>query len=529
MMRHILRKDWTLLWPLALLVIAIQVGLEWALWRTGLQTTNTLAVELSRFLRSAWGLGIVALTIAVVHEDTIPGSEQDWLIRPVSRTSLLLAKMVFVLLTICVPMWVVNVAHEMALGFPPVPSLADALYKECYVFVCLLVPVMALASIARNMTELLVLGAGFAVLFAVNEGVGALLMGDSLCPTCETGFFWLQRQLQHIGLLIGAAVILALQYYRRRTLTSRLVAAVGVILLVFVQIPWDAAFALQKWVTGPVRPADMAILNIDAAAISVKSSARTQNAARRASLDLMSGNVAGAVESLRQVKVRDAPVMLSAPLRISGLAAGDFLLADRLTVTLSQAGDVVYRRVVPQPRTWPLIAEPAGSGADSGVVAQKVTLPAADLAAAVERGAQIRFRYWLTRMSLSAEHRMAAMDGELRAADIGVCRARVDSDAIRVRCQRIGRAPNCYIATLFGPDGTHNSPVLECMSDYRPYIPPLTDILSYAGVDLPVRDPAGVAHYPVESAALPEAYIVLQVFAPREHFTRTVDVALKRP
>ncbi|HVO46457.1 MAG TPA: hypothetical protein VMT29_08980 [Steroidobacteraceae bacterium] len=525
MMRHILRKDWALLWPLALLVIAIQVGLEWSLFRTGLQATNTLALELSRFLRTAWNLGIVALTIAVVHEDTIPGSDQDWLIRPVPRTSLMLAKMVFVTVTICVPMWIVNIAHELALGFPVLPSLVDALYKECYVFLCLLLPVMALASIARNMTELLVLGAGFAVLFAVSEGVGALLLGDSLCPTCESGLFWLQRQVQHVGLLMGAVIILALQYYRRSTTTSRIVAAVGVVLLVFVQLPWGSAFALQRIVTGPAGSAGTALLTIDPAAVAVKTSLRTSNAARRASLNLMSGNVAGAVESLRQVKAKDAPVELSAPLRISGLAPGNFLLADRLTLTLIRSNEVLYQGVVQQPRTWPLISEPAGGGPDSGSVPQKVTVPAAELTAVTEHGGRLVFRYWLTRMSLSAEHRMPAMDGELRAADVGLCRARVDSDAIRIRCQRIGRAPNCYIATLYGPDGTHNAPVLECMADYRPYIPSLADILSYAGMDLPIRDPAGVAHYPVESAALPEAHILLQVFTPREHFTRSVDLA----
>ncbi len=44
----------------------------------------------------------------------------------------------------------VNLVDELALGFKLMPSFGDALYKEVYVFVCLLIPATAVASATRN-------------------------------------------------------------------------------------------------------------------------------------------------------------------------------------------------------------------------------------------------------------------------------------------------------------------------------------------------------------------------------------------
>src|SRR5262249_54027620 len=150
MIWSILKKDWALLWPLAVLVTLIQIAYEWAVYKFGFFGASPLAHELMLLLAPAWYLGVIALAVAVVHEDTIPGWDQDWLTRPLPRSDLLIAKMLFVLLTVCVPMLIVNVVHELALGFAAVPSLGDALYKEIYLFVCLLIPAMAVASATRN-------------------------------------------------------------------------------------------------------------------------------------------------------------------------------------------------------------------------------------------------------------------------------------------------------------------------------------------------------------------------------------------
>ena len=103
-------------------VVAIQIGYEWAVFSSGLFGENPAAEALLRPLTLAWFIGIAALTAAVVHQDPIPGVDQDWLIRPLNRTQLLLAKMIFLALAISVPMFILNLAHALAMGMPFVAS-----------------------------------------------------------------------------------------------------------------------------------------------------------------------------------------------------------------------------------------------------------------------------------------------------------------------------------------------------------------------------------------------------------------------
>ena len=48
------------------------------------------------------------------------------------------------------------------------------------------------------------------------------------------------------------------------------------------------------------------------------------------------------------------------------------------------------------------------------------------------------------------------------------------------------------------------------------------EIIAFTGIDLPIRDSYGVGHYDVDIADLPEAYIIMKVYEPGQHFRRTV-------
>src|ERR1700722_2018169 len=252
MVRHILKKDWRLLWPMVALVTAIQIAHEWAAYKLGFFGGDLAIAELFRLLDVAWYAAIAALAVAIVDQDPIPGVDQDWLIRPIDRSALLLAKLLFALLTISVPMLVLNLTHALAMGFPLFGSLRNVIFKELYVYLCLIVPVLALAATTRTMTELTVFGTALIVLYAVCLSLSAVLFGAARCPTCGTGGSWLQHVLQHAGILCGAVAILFLQYYRRQTGTARVLAAAGAAALVFVQLPWNTAFAIERWVSGSI-------------------------------------------------------------------------------------------------------------------------------------------------------------------------------------------------------------------------------------------------------------------------------------
>lgn len=534
MIRHIIKKDWTLLWPLVVLVAAIQVGFDWAVFEAGFFGGNPVADELVRLLSGAWMVGVVALAVATVHEDAIPGAEQDWLVRPLVRTDLVLAKLIFVLVTVCAPMLAANFAHELAMGFPVLASLQDASYKELYVFLCLLVPAMALAAVTRNMTELLVFAAALVVLFAATLGVSATLFGADRCPTCDTSIAWLQHLLQHAGVLVGSAVILALQYFRRRTEAARLVAAVGVVLLVIVQIPWDVAFSIQSRLAGGTDAALPVSLSVDAdedteaaGAQGMESASGRGNVTRAAARALLHGNVGGVMENLKQFRhPDDMPVVLSLPLRVTGTTRDQFLVSDRAEFSLiDPRGRVLYRGTNTARGAKPLLEESGDSAVAPGVIQLPVEIPVPVYRHVWTHAARLGVDFSLTLMVPAAQYRLSALDGELRASELGVCRSKADRNGIRVRCQQIGRGPICYSATLYGPDGRHNPDELRCSADYRPYIPSPTDILDFSGVDLPTRDPSGLAHYAVDVSDLPRSHILLKVYVPRVHLRRSLETS----
>jgi len=524
----VFRKDWALLWPLAVLVTLIQVALEWATYKFGFFGISPVAREILRLLTPAWFIGVIALPVIAVHEDTIPGVDQDWLIRPLSRTDLLLAKLLFVAVTVCVPMLVVNLVDELALGFPFLPSFGDAVYKEFYLFVCLLVPATALASATRNAVELIVLVAGLVLLYVLAVWLSATMFGLDRCPTCDTSVYWIQSLLQHIGILVGSAAVLGIQYYKRRTPLSRMVLAAGVVLLVIVQLPWNAAFAVQSWVGVPIGSAPSTLL-VTAGETTVASSTTSgrsrQDNAKRAAQALLQGDVDAAVDIERSMgRSHAAPVTLTVPLVIKGLIHDEFLVADRAYFSVIDArGATLYRGSRSERKSVPLNTDA------NGTAIQTFEIPAADYRKIRAHAVSLVIDYSLTVRAVVAQHKMSATGGELRSPEIGVCRSDADSSASFVRCRQIGRAPNCYTATLYAPDGRHNPEVRACGSDYRPFIPAPMNIISFAGVELPIRDSYGVAHYDVDGSRIQDSYIVMKVYETGEHFQRRVASRIQEP
>ncbi len=528
MIGAVFRKDWILLWPFAVLVTLIQIVLEWGYYRFGFFGTSTIARELVGLLQPAWFVGTLALAVAVVQEDTIPGVDQDWLIRPLVRTDLLLAKMLFVLATICLPMLVINVVDELVSGFPFGPSFEGALYKELYLFACLWLPAMALAAAARNMSELLVLVSGLVVLYAAVLWTAAMLFGVDRCPTCDTSIAWLQHQLQHVGVLIGSLVVLGVQYYKRDTRLSRMVLAAGVVGLVVVQLPWNTAFAIQSWFSAPIGTSPAAIrLEADAARVTDPGPRRRdgRGSARDATRALLHGDVDSAVLNFTSGS-QVPPVVLSLPLRVTGLAQDEFLVVDHAEYSLlDAAGAVLYSESSPERRSIPLIPEPGSPD----FLGQTFEIPHAVYERIAGRAARLSVEFSLTVRAMVSQHRMPGAGGEIFSPEIGRCRSKADRSASIVRCRQIGHAPNCQSAILYGPDGRHNPPVYACSSDYRPFIPTLSNIIYMTGVDLPISDPYGVAHYEVDSSSVSGSTIVLKVYETGAHFRRTVVSPIEAP
>jgi hypothetical protein len=528
MIRHILRKDWNLLWPMVAVVAAIQIGYEWAIFSSGLFGENPGAEALLRPLTLAWFAGIAALTVAVVHQDPIPGADQDWLIRPLNRTQLLLAKMIFLALVISAPMFMMNLTHALAMRMPVAASLIAVLSKELFIFACFIVPVAALAATTRNMTELMVLAATLVLIYAVSVSLSAFLLGADWCPTCHTGMAWLQHLGQHAGILVGAAVVLFLQYYRRQSTVARGLAIVGTVSLVFIQLPWNTAFHIEQWLSESSGDAAAVALELGKE-LPTQDPASGGNSAdsRQTTQMLLRGQLDQAFVNLhRRARPGGAPVTIDLPVRIIGISGDELLLADRSQILLfGEDGRLLYRGKGTGASAGLLAAE-GGEVTSSGLSYQAFELPGNVYRNAAARTVRLQIEYTLTLVKVRAEHKIAALDGELRSADLGLCATRLDRNNITVHCKSISQAPFCYSGTLYGADGRHDPEVFQCAPDYRHHWPALIDVLNYSGIDLPVRDPYAAAP---DGPKLETSHVLLKIYGELAHFKRTLTVANFQP
>jgi hypothetical protein len=532
MIGSIMKKDWSLLWPMVAIVTIIQMALAWLAYNSGMFGSDLAPRELRQPLTLAWFIGIGALAAAVVHQDPVPGVDQDWLIRPLPRTELLLAKLLFAIIVICAPMLALDGAQVLAAGFSLPAALPVLVYKEVYLLICFVIPLMALAAITATMAELLLLGATLIAIFATALSVNAWLLGSEHCPTCDTGVSWIQHLVQHLGTLFGAGVILVAQYYRRRTGASRALAGIGTLALVFGQLPWSVAFGIQHWLS-PVPNAAQAIRIVyDAPRLSPLQQEDVTGAAGLHYTPAASRNkFDAAVDYLQPHRsARTASVLILLPVQIDGLLPDELLLVDRSDVSLiGESGLPLYHGFNRGMLDPPSPVHAAATAQRGAPLLQAVELPS-DVYRNFS-GAKLRLRldYSITLLKVASRHVIPARDGVLRGDDLGDCAARPEEDGsmIHVRCQKVGWTPFCLGVNLQGAADQENPAILQCDPDYRPYLP-TTEPVNRFGVDIPLKDPTGLTHYPLEAAQLSTLHLLITVYAVQEHASRAVQTPIIR-
>src|SRR5260370_15736125 len=184
MVRHILKKDWMLLWPLVTALAVLQGFLAFARLSTGLFLTG-LPIVPGSLLELLAAATVITL---VVHQDPIPGARQDCLVRPITRRDLFLAKLLFVVVFVQGPWWATDLLQGLANGFSFGQSAAAATACAVWVLLTLSLPVLAFAALTATMTETFVAALGaFAVVIAFLITSGLL---GAHSPAALTGYAW---------------------------------------------------------------------------------------------------------------------------------------------------------------------------------------------------------------------------------------------------------------------------------------------------------------------------------------------------
>ena len=260
MIWHIFKKDLRLMWRYAAGLAALHFALMVALLRIGrfrstpeffgingsgvAYADHTLHVLSNVSLLLTYLVSAFLIT-AIVQQDAIPGVRQDWLVRPIRRRDLLLAKLLGVLLMVLAPIFAADLSGALLNGFPLGQSMDAAVGRSLWLWFGYFLAVFALASLTKNLMEAIV--AGIALV------AGVYFMPQLWMSFAPPAFFfngrveWIEQAVR-IGILFAAAAaLLGLQYFFRRTFIARLlVVGVVLIFLLVPAVPWQTAFALEQ-------------------------------------------------------------------------------------------------------------------------------------------------------------------------------------------------------------------------------------------------------------------------------------------
>ena len=509
MIWHIFKKDARLLWWLAASVAALDFAKITILLELGLFPQNPRLYLLSQFLAVGELLGVGFAIAAVVQQDAIPGVRQDWLVRPIRRRDLLLAKLLFVVLMLRLPSLLLNFYEGLSSGFRFEAALGSAVWGALMLLLAVDIPFLAFASLTRNLLEAITGGVviffGAAILLTMTTGGGNRLMRQ---PTFGTGMEWITAAAVTILLLVFAAILLLLQFFRRRTFLSRCLTGVATVVgLLTTFIPWQPAFAIERSLSRVPGAAKTFALSFNPGA------GRFPRGPNLPALNLLPA------QELTFVFI---------PLQVFGLPQSGAIQSDHVEIRLVEAnGRVDALNAYPQSG---FRASAELSRAPQSGTYQSVTLPATLYHRLKDQPIRVEINYSLTLWQIGSSYALPATNADEHIPGLAWCKTRVNGNetAVQLRCEQAGNQPGCVTAVLeHTPSGRHNPERFNCEgSDYAPY-PPwqfMPDQLHRFGANLSFRDEAGLASYPVDGSMLQDSRVIVHVYEPEEHFSRNLII-----
>jgi hypothetical protein len=510
MVWHILKKDLRLLWIFAVSVGALQfASAAVRLWLDVAPTLIQLG-DIAPVLTVMTIVGMVVLTVSVMHQDAVPGVSQDWLVRPVRRRDLILAKFLFVLLIVQGPALLADLGAGLAHGFGFGGSLEAALARNAALLCLITLPAVMVGSVTRSVTESLIVALAGLVGYLVIFAIGTLMLLRARTTLGGTGLVWITPATWYALAIVGAPVVVAIQYLRRRTTAVRgLVFGGGALVILSAFMPWRLALAIQQRLAPEPGAASRIAVAFDPAL---------------GKFQMPPGAAAGT----RRV--------LYLPLRVTGIPSSAAVVLDRAEIHIHDTGGAL----VYEGRTN-LSVDGFGSIQDAqfearqrreGEIAvavyQRIFLPGSVLDTLASRAVDVDIDYTLTLFKPQAAYSLPAVDGHGALGELGSCSTRIDSegDDVQLRCMSTRTAPSCFTAYLENMvAGVRNPEVHVCDPNYSPFDGRFwPDSLTRSGGELPFFDRSGLTHYPIDGSKLPGSRFVVETYAPRDHFVRRIRI-----
>ena len=214
LMLHTFKKDVRRLWPGAAVTWVMLAALANAdRWRAD-WIPSPMEGWMNLLLTMAW----ICLAALAVLEEPLVGERNFWTTRPHPWAALLVAKLVFVVLSIHLASLLADVFVLTARGFSPFDHFGDLLWKQTLFFGTVTLPSIALASLVRNFTNFIM------VAFTVVVGIAILNGGFQRFPELRGQESDVRYGAVRILLATAALAVIWIQYARRRAIPARVMA-----------------------------------------------------------------------------------------------------------------------------------------------------------------------------------------------------------------------------------------------------------------------------------------------------------------
>jgi hypothetical protein len=506
MVWHIFKKDWKLAWVFVLVVSVVHWIDSAIMYKLGLFDEDPMlgmladAVPMLAFFASMFLIG------AIVHLDSIPGVRQDWLVRPISRRDLVIEKFLFMVLMVNGPIFAEVLLQGLANKFSFRLSLAAAMWQVAFLFFAFTLPLFSFASVTRNMTQAFIFGCSCTFIMVGFQTIAGYLNGrahGTLESLSWSAIGWVGETARFALSVVAATVILGLQYFSRKTLFSRcMVLLFGVAILATQFIPWKVAFAIEQKLSPKPDAGTSAVVAFDPKLEKFRSP---------------SGLGTSSDQGRRYNFGEHTSVFL--PLQVVGAHLDAFLLTDLVEVRLiGQGGKIAFHGRGERP-------DFVDKGPNNSTY-QEIQVPSSVYRGIKDQAVRAEFEYSLTLFGLRESYSIPALGGDERMPGFGWCETKMNEaeTAVELRCMQPGKGPTC--ATLFLENettGQRNPARSSCHGDYSPYSGwYFGDNMAHFGANIPFRDSTGLAKYPVDGPQLPNSRVVIRVYEPEDHFTRSL-------
>ncbi len=195
-------------------------------------------------LPAAWAF----LVVRVVQGEALVGDRQFWVTRPYEWKKLLAAKVLFVVLTIDLPLLFADVFLLAKAGFPPTHYVSGLLWMQLLMGLVLILPTATLATVTAGVVQMIL-----AILVVALYMIGVAWLASVIPSSSFSG----PVDLLEFALLIATCLAVILwQYARRKTATSRwMIAGLALaVALIVAATPYSAIVNRDFPRLGPAEP-----------------------------------------------------------------------------------------------------------------------------------------------------------------------------------------------------------------------------------------------------------------------------------